>query len=146
MSLLAELERLKARQAELLGLTQACLGLVGQEDLEALEDALARRAKVFHEVMAGHQRLAPSWRDWPARLAHLPSPEAARAQDLVGALDESGHRVLELDRLVDQGLRAIKDRLGQELRRLGQGQRLLAAYRPLPAGGPWGPDQLSRMG
>jgi hypothetical protein len=144
MSLLATLERLAGLQAELTGQAQACLGLLQQEQLAPLMDAMERRRLLFAEVMALHQDLERLSPGLPQALAALPAPQEPQARQLLHRIKEKSRHMRELDRQSATLLEAILERLRGELGRLGQGQRLLNAYRSLPAGVRWGPDQLSR--
>jgi len=146
MSLLATLERLAGLQAELTGQAQACLGLLRQEQLDDLLDVMKRRRLLFAEIMALHQDLGRYWPGLDQTLATLPEPQARRARQLLQDFQAQGARLGELDRQSTVLLEALLERLRGELARLGQGQRLLNAYRALPAGTHWGPDQLSRTG
>lgn len=146
MSLLGHLESLAGLQAELTGQAQACLGLVEQEQFAPLEDAMRRRRLLFARVMALHQDLHGSWPDLEGSLRGLDPAQAQAARGLLAGLKEQAARMRELDRRSAGLLQEILARLKGELSRLGQGQRLLNAYRALPAGTRWGPDQLSRTG
>lgn len=146
MSLLGHLERLAGLQAELTGQAQACQGLVEQEQFAPLEDAMQRRRLLFARIMALHQDLRQAWPDLEQALAGLPPAEASQARGFLRDLTGQSARLGELDRRSAVLLEEVLARLRGELKRLGQGQRLLNAYRALPAGTRWGPDQLSRTG
>jgi hypothetical protein len=144
MSLLVTLERLAGLQTELSGQAQACLGLLQQEQLGPLMDVMERRRLLFAEVMALHQELARSLPGLEQALAALPAPQEGRARQLLQGIKDKSRHMQELDRQSATLLEAILERLRGELGRLGQGQRMLNAYRTLPTNVHWGPDQLSR--
>jgi hypothetical protein len=144
MSPLSILERLAELQAELTGQALACLGLLQQEQLEPLLDVMERRGMLFAQVMALHQDLGRSTPGLEQALAALPPPQDGQAAHLLERIKGQSLRMQELDRQSATLLEAVLERMRQELDRLGQGQRLLNAYRSLPNGVHWGPDQLSR--
>ncbi|MBI5521332.1 MAG: hypothetical protein HY910_01795 [Desulfarculus sp.] len=146
MNLLGHLERLAGLQAELTGQALACQGLIEQEQFAPLEDAMQRRRLLFAQVMALHQELGQAWPGLEEALAGLPPEQAVLAREVLRQITEQSARLGELDRRSAVLLEEVLARLRGELKRLGQGQRLLNAYRALPAGTRWGPDQLSRMG
>lgn len=146
MSLLADLERLAGWQAELTGQAQICLGLLRQEEMGPLEDAMRRRRRLHSQMVALFQNLQRSCPDLEEALAALPPGQADLARRRLRSLEEQVGRMQALDQESAGLLEAIMARMRQQLGRLGQGQRLLNAYRALPAGVGWGPDQLSRTG
>lgn len=146
MSPLSHLERLAGLQAELTGQALACQGLIEQEQFAPLEDAMRQRRLLFAQIIALCQDLGQAWPDLEVALAGLPAAEAGRARGLMRRITEQSTRLGELDRRSAGLLEQVLARLKNDLKRLGQGQRLLSAYRALPAGTRWGPDQLSRTG
>ncbi|MFH1035729.1 MAG: hypothetical protein V1806_14570 [Pseudomonadota bacterium] len=144
MSLLSTLERLAGLQSELTGQAQACLGLLQQEELGPLMDVMERRRLLFAEVMALHQELARALPGLEQALAALPAPRDQQATRLLQGIKDHSSRMQDLDRQSATLLEVLLERLRAELGRLGQGQRVLNAYRSLPTNVHWGPDQLSR--
>jgi hypothetical protein len=144
MSPLAILERLAELQSELTSQALACLGLLQQEQLEPLLDVMERRGLLFSQVMALHQDLDRARPGLEQTLAALPPPQDGQAAQLLERIKVQSERMRELDQQSATLLEAVLERMREELGRLGQGQRLLNAYRSLPTNVHWGPDQLSR--
>ncbi len=144
MNWLDTLERLAGLQAELTGQAQACLGLLQQEQLGPLMDAMERRRVLFAEVMGLLKQLQGATPSLDEVIAALPSPQDQRGAALLKRVKDLSVSMQDLDRQSAGILEALLERLRAELARLGQGQRVLNAYRSLPTSVHWGPDQLSR--
>ncbi len=146
MSWFQELVRLEGLFQELLSLARVSLGLVEQDELEALADTWARRQRVVKQIATCSRRLRPCFQDWERVLAGLEAGQAARARELVEAVTQLGRRVAELDERAGARLCSELEQVRREMRRLKQGSQVVRAYRrPLP-GGQQGPCRLSRTG
>lgn len=143
--LLAELDRLAALQDELHALAQVMVGVLEQEDLEALQDAWEKRRGLFEEVNACYGQLAPSFAAWEERLARLEPGQAARARDLVERLSGQARQVLALDERTTDLMERQLGKLNRSLEHLNLGRRMIRAYAPPPLG-QGGPDKISRLG
>lgn len=145
MSLLAELDRLAALQDEPHALAQVMVGVLEQEDLEALQDAWEKRRGLFEEVNACYCQLSPSFAAWEQSLEGLESHEAQRARGLVDRLSGQARRVLDLDERTTALMERQMGKIKRSLEHLSLGRRMVRAYGPPPLG-QGGPDKLSRMG
>lgn len=144
VSLYAKLTSLAAMQRELLGLAQVMVGLLKHGELAAMDDAWAKRERLFPQLLLAYQELKPWLADWSGSLAGLPPERAAQAQALMDELSRQGRQILALDEQAKVLLKAELERLGADLSHLGQGQRLSRAYRSDQA--PPCPTQVSRVG
>ncbi len=140
-----ELIRLEGLFREMLSLARVSLGLVEQDEMEALADTWARRRRVVKQIATCSRRLQPLFQDWEQVLAGMEADQADKARELVGSVAELGRRVAELDARAGTRLEAALEEVRVEMRRLKQGSRVVRAYRPLPDGHA-GPSRLSRTG
>ncbi len=145
MSLLSELDRLAALQDELHSLAQVMVGVLEQEDLEALQDAWEKRRGLFEEVNACYHQLSPSFAEWERILRGLAPPEAERVQGLVDRLSGQARRVLALDERTTALMERQMSKINRTLEHLSLGRRMIRAYGPPPLG-QGGPDKISRLG
>ena len=140
-----ELARLDALFQEMLSLARVTLGLVEQDELEALADTWDRRRRLVKQIATCSRHLAPVFQDWERFLSALDQEQADRAQDLVRSVAQAGGEVAELDQRSGARLETALEEVRRQMRRLNQGTKLVRAYRPLPQGH-GGPSRLSRTG
>jgi hypothetical protein len=142
---LAQLIRLSSLQDELFSLAQVMLGVLEQENLDALQDAWEKRRALFEEVNACYRLLGPSFAAWDDCLAGLDPGQASEAQQLVDRLSAQAREVLALDERTTALMEAQMRKLNDSLHHLNLGRRAIRAYGPPPLG-QGGPDRLSRLG
>lgn len=145
MSPLVQLRRLSSLQDELFGLAQVMLGVLEQEDLDALQDAWEKRRALFEEVDALYRQLGPSFAAWEDCLAGMDPGQAAEARQTVERLSAQAREVLALDERTTALMEAQMRKLNDSLHHLNLGRRAIRAYGPPPLG-QGGPDRLSRLG
>ena len=145
MNTYRQLMRLEALFQELLSLARVTLGLVEQDEPEALADTWDRRGRLLKQIGTCSRHLAPAFRDWERILAGMGREQAERARELVDSIAALGRQVAELDGRSGARLEEDLAEVRRQMRRLKQGSRVVRAYRPLP-GGPGGPSRLSRTG
>jgi ABC-type sugar transport system ATPase subunit len=145
VNLLSELKRLAALQDELFSLAQVMLGVLENDDLDALQDAWEKRRALFEEVNACYHQLGPSFSAWDDLLAGMAIDQAELAQQLVDRLSGQAREVLVLDERTTALMEAHMRKISSNLQHLNLGRRVIRAYGPPPLG-QGGPDRLSRLG
>ena len=145
MNPLANLERLKGMHQQLVALAQVTVGLLENQDLDALDDAWGRRRRLFKELRALHGQLKPLFAQLNDKKCRLPSSDQARCRALAEEIRQMGRKVLELDRRAEALLLDLRQSMTEDFKRLNAGRRLIHAYNPL-AGALLGPDRLSTLG
>lgn len=145
MSLLAQLKRLSSLQDELFSLAQVMLGVLEQENLDALQDAWEKRRALFEEVNACYSELGPSFSSWDGLLDGMDPGQAEQARQLVDRLSAQAREVLTLDERTTALMEAQMRKINDSLHHLNLGRRAIRAYGPPPLG-QGGPDRLSRLG
>lgn len=145
MKKLDALLRLERKHHELLGLAQVMVGLLESNQVEALDDAWAKRGRLFREISQLHRELSPSFQDWHGFLSQLRAAEQPRARQAVESLERKARQVLELDARSRVMLAQHVEELSSQIKRLSEGRQLLRSYRAanqrmLP------PLQVSRTG
>lgn len=128
MSLTEELSRLLELYRELSSLARVMAGLARQDQIQALEDAWAKRRVLFKRLEKQWSRLEPWSGDWQAALDALAPEEAHRCRRLMAELESSGSRILEADRQTAEHGRRWREQLREDLTRISAGRRLLRAY------------------
>jgi ABC-type sugar transport system ATPase subunit len=145
VSTLALLTRLSSLQDELFSLAQVMLGVLEQEDMDALQDAWEKRRALFEEVNACYRELGPAFAAWDDCLAELAPQQAGQAQEIVERLSLQAREVLALDERATALMEAQMRKINASLHHLNLGRRAIRAYGPPPLG-QGGPDRLSRLG
>ena len=106
MKLRQALTKLEAMHQELLDLAKAAVGVLQEDNQEALDDIWAKRRACFKRLTALRQKLEPSFSAWDKKMAALGAKEADSCRELVSSIKQKGLEILELDKQAAELLEA----------------------------------------
>ena len=143
MNLPEEIARLEAMHRELLGLAQGCLRILQEERFDDLDEAWAKRGRVFERIEAASRRLAPSFGEWASASAALTPDQRNQAGRLIDSIRQTGGKVLALDKEIATLIEKHQASLASEIKRIDNGKQLINAYSTSALKGPM---KISKMG
>lgn len=149
MNQLETLKRLVSLQRELTSLATVGQSLAGrlaglEDDMQPLEDVVAKRRLLFSELAILYHGLVQAWPRWEESLAAMPPEEARQARELADELRRQSDTMLEMDARAVEALKEQKAKIHGMLCSITQGTKMLGAYRSFTPSPLYGMDKVSR--